>query len=209
LNYDEALRTYRVVPVLTLEDPNTAADVARALISGGLPIAEVTFRTAEAVKCLQVLSAQDEMMAGAGTVVTAAQVDLAVAAGAQFVVSPGLAPEVVQRARELSVPLLPGVSTPSEVMQAMSLGFDRVKVFPIEPLGGMGMVRALAGPFPSLSLVPSGGLTRDLLEPYLRLPTVRAVGVSWIATAGLIASADYAEITRLAAEATSTVRRLR
>jgi 2-dehydro-3-deoxyphosphogluconate aldolase / (4S)-4-hydroxy-2-oxoglutarate aldolase len=204
-DYDDALATFRVVPLLVLHDINGAAPAANALVEGGLPFAEIALRTASSLECLRIIAKQPGMLAGAGTVVTAAQVDQAVAAGARFIVSPGISRDVVERARQLDVALLPGVATSSEIMHALDLGFERVKLFPVEPLGGLRLVRALAGPFPALKVVPSGGLTPEHLAPYLHSPTVQAVGASWITAPELLQTGDYAEISRRAAEVTQLV----
>ncbi|MCD9873400.1 bifunctional 4-hydroxy-2-oxoglutarate aldolase/2-dehydro-3-deoxy-phosphogluconate aldolase [Streptomyces guryensis] len=197
----DLLADARIVPVLTVPDPTTAAPLARALSAGGARCAEVTFRTPSAEQVVKAMAAQGDLAVGAGTVLTAEQAERAVAAGARFVVSPGLDHEVVARCRELGVPVVPGVATATEVMGALRAGLDTVKLFPAEPLGGRAMLRALAAPFPGVRFMPTGGIDAAGLPGYLAEPSVLAVGGSWMATPALLASGDYAEIRRLTAEA--------
>ncbi|MFF5493687.1 bifunctional 4-hydroxy-2-oxoglutarate aldolase/2-dehydro-3-deoxy-phosphogluconate aldolase [Streptomyces aquilus] len=191
----------RIVPVLTVPDPATAAPLAHALAAGGARCAEVTFRTPDAERVVKAMAAEGGLLVGAGTVLTAAQAERAVEAGARFVVSPGLDHEVIARCRELGVPVLPGAATATEVMNALRVGLDTVKLFPAEPLGGRAMLRALAAPFPGLRFMPTGGIDAAALPGYLAEPSVVAVGGSWMATPALLRSGDYAEIRRLTAEA--------
>jgi 2-dehydro-3-deoxyphosphogluconate aldolase/(4S)-4-hydroxy-2-oxoglutarate aldolase len=204
--YDEALAEFRVVPIVVLDEPSQAAPLAEALAEGGLPVAEVTFRTPAAEDCLRIMAARPGMVVGAGTVTTAGQVEQAVAAGAQFVVSPGLSAAVVRKATDLGVPVLAGVSTATELMGAVELGQRRVKLFPVEPLGGTALVRALAGPFPYVRFVPSGGLTPDLATAYLKLRAVDGIGVSWITAPDLVRSCRYDVVAELAAKAAAMAR---
>ncbi|MFE2424128.1 bifunctional 4-hydroxy-2-oxoglutarate aldolase/2-dehydro-3-deoxy-phosphogluconate aldolase [Streptomyces hokutonensis] len=197
----DLLAEARLVPVLTVPNPATAAPLARALAAGGARCAEVTFRTPDAEQVVKAMAAQGDLVVGAGTVLTAEQAERAVAAGARFVVSPGVDHEVISRCRELGVPVLPGVATATEVMSALRAGLDTVKLFPAEPLGGTAMLRALAAPFPGTRFVPTGGIDAAALRGYLAEPAVLAVGGSWMATPALLANGDYAEIRRLTAEA--------
>ncbi|SNX65462.1 2-dehydro-3-deoxyphosphogluconate aldolase/(4S)-4-hydroxy-2-oxoglutarate aldolase [Streptomyces sp. TLI_55] len=197
----DLLSEARIVPVLTVHDPGTAAPLAHALAAGGARCAEVTFRTPDAERVVKAMAAEGGLVVGAGTVLTAEQAERAVAAGARFVVSPGLDHEVIARCRELGVPVLPGVATATEVMNALRAGLDTVKLFPAEPLGGRAMLRALAAPFPGLRFMPTGGIGAAALPGYLAEPSVLAVGGSWMATPALLKSGDYAEIRRLTAEA--------
>ncbi|MGW2725752.1 bifunctional 4-hydroxy-2-oxoglutarate aldolase/2-dehydro-3-deoxy-phosphogluconate aldolase [Streptomyces sp. NPDC001492] len=191
----------RIVPVLTVPDATTAAPLAHALAAGGARCAEVTFRTPDAEQVVKAMAAQGDLVVGAGTVLTAEQAERAVEAGARFVVSPGLDPEVIALCQELGVPVLPGVATATEVMYALRVGLDTVKLFPAEPLGGRAMLRALAAPFPGLRFMPTGGIDAAALPGYLAEPSVLAVGGSWMATPALLRSRDYAEIRRLTADA--------
>ncbi|KUN23269.1 keto-deoxy-phosphogluconate aldolase [Streptomyces antibioticus] len=197
----DLLAEARIVPVLTVPDPTTAAPLADALSAGGARCAEVTFRTPDAERVVEVMAAQGDLVVGAGTVLTAEQADRAVAAGARFVVSPGLDPEVIARCQEWGVPVLPGVATATEVMYALRVGLKAVKLFPAEPLGGRAMLRALAAPFPGLRFMPTGGIDAAALPGYLAEPSVLAVGGSWMATPALLKSGAYDEIRRLTAEA--------
>ncbi|MFF4783476.1 bifunctional 4-hydroxy-2-oxoglutarate aldolase/2-dehydro-3-deoxy-phosphogluconate aldolase [Streptomyces griseorubiginosus] len=191
----------RIVPVLTVPDPRTAAPLARALAAGGARCAEVTFRTPDAEQVVKAMAAEGGLVVGAGTVLTAEQAERAVAAGARFLVSPGLDDEVLDAARALGVPIAPGIATATELMRAVRAGIDTVKLFPAEPLGGRAMLRALAAPFPGVRFMPTGGIDAAALPGYLREPSVLAVGGSWMATPALLAAGDYEEIRRLTAEA--------
>ncbi len=168
----ETIARLRVVPVIALDDAGAARPLAAALVDGGLPVAEVTFRTAAAEQALAVMADDGRLLVGAGTVVRADQVDRAFDAGARFIVSPGFSAAVVGRARELGLPVLPGVATATEIMAAMDAGLSMVKFFPAETCGGVATVRALAAPFPQLRFVPTGGITAGPLSAYLALPAV-------------------------------------
>ncbi|MEU1853161.1 bifunctional 4-hydroxy-2-oxoglutarate aldolase/2-dehydro-3-deoxy-phosphogluconate aldolase [Streptomyces sp. NPDC019990] len=191
----------RVIPVLTVPSAATAGPLADALATGGARCAEVTFRTSDAEQVLKTMAAHGGLTVGAGTVLTPEQVERAVAAGARFVVSPGLDETVVAKCRELGVPVVPGIATATELMRALKAGLDTVKLFPAEPLGGIPMLRALAAPFPRARFVPTGGIGAPLLPAYLAAPAVLAVGGSWMATADHLRRGEYAEIRRLTAEA--------
>ena len=191
----------RIVPVVVLEELATALPLARALREGGLPVAEVTFRTAAAADAVRALAAEGDILVGAGTVVRAEQVDVAVAAGARYIVTPGLSARVIERCRDLSVPVIPGVATATEVMAALDLGCDLLKFFPAGTSGGVAAIRALGGPFPDVRFVPTGGITAANAADYLAVGSVVAVGGSWMVAPGLIAAGDFAGIARLTAEA--------
>ncbi|HLT10523.1 MAG TPA: bifunctional 4-hydroxy-2-oxoglutarate aldolase/2-dehydro-3-deoxy-phosphogluconate aldolase [Micromonosporaceae bacterium] len=197
----DALVADRVVPVIVLEDASAAAPLADALVAGGLHCAEVTFRTDAAEAALRAMATDDRLVVGAGTVVSAEQVERAHAAGARFIVSPGLSPAVVRRCRELGLPVIPGVATPSEVMAALDEGLRLLKFFPAEPFGGIATVRALAAPFRSVRFVPTGGISAAQLPDYLAVPAVAAVGGSWMVAAKLIAERRWDDIRSLTAEA--------
>ncbi|GKQ41374.1 bifunctional 4-hydroxy-2-oxoglutarate aldolase/2-dehydro-3-deoxy-phosphogluconate aldolase [Streptomyces sp. A012304] len=191
----------RVLPVLTVRRVSAAGLLAEALAAGGARCAEVTFRTSDAEQVLKEMAAHGGLAVGAGTVLTAEQAERAVVAGARFVVSPGFDEEVVDKCRELGVPVVPGIATATELMRALKAGLDTVKLFPAEPLGGVRMLRALAAPFPRTRFVPTGGIGTDQLAAYLADPAVLAVGGSWMATADHLDRGDYAEIRRLTADA--------
>lgn len=197
----EALQTARIVPVVVIDNPEHAVPLGRALLDGGLRIIEVTYRTAGAQAALTALKDLPDLVVGAGTVVRPDQVDSAAAAGAQFLVSPGLSTEVVQRAQAAGLPILPGVATPSDIMTALALGLQTVKFFPAATLGGPSAITAMSAPFPGLRFVPTGGISAATVGDYLSLPAVLAAGGSWMVDRSLIEAEDWAEITRRTAEA--------
>ncbi|TQJ92764.1 bifunctional 4-hydroxy-2-oxoglutarate aldolase/2-dehydro-3-deoxy-phosphogluconate aldolase [Streptomyces sp. SLBN-31] len=191
----------RLLPVLTVPSTATAGPLADALAAGGARCAEVTFRTPDAERVLKTMAAHGGLTVGAGTVLTPEQAERAVAAGARFVVSPGYDEEVIAKCRELGVPVVPGIATATELMRALKAGFDTVKLFPAEPLGGSRALRALAAPFPGVRFVPTGGIDASRLPAYLADRAVLAVGGSWMATAAHLERGDYPEIRRLTADA--------
>ncbi|MGH3445980.1 MAG: bifunctional 4-hydroxy-2-oxoglutarate aldolase/2-dehydro-3-deoxy-phosphogluconate aldolase [Nocardioidaceae bacterium] len=189
----DLLASSRLLPVLQV-DAAVATRLGHALREGGLDVAEVTLRSPDAEGALRAMAEVDGLCVGAGTVLVADQVDRAVDAGARFVVSPGLDTDVVRRCRELGTPVFPGVATPTELMHAAALGLDVVKLFPAATLGGPDAVAALAGPFPRIRFVPTGGISADAAAAYLAHPSVLAVGGSFMAPAELVAAADWAAI---------------
>jgi 2-dehydro-3-deoxyphosphogluconate aldolase/(4S)-4-hydroxy-2-oxoglutarate aldolase len=191
----------RIMPVLTVPDAATAAPLAEALAAGGATCAEVTLRTPDAEQVLGTMASHGGQTVGAGTVLTPEQAERAVAAGARFVVSPGFDAEVVAVCRRSGVPVVPGVATATDLMRALAAGVDTVKLFPAEPLGGTGMIGALAPPFPRARFVPTGGIGPGHVPGYLAHPAVVAVGGSWMATAGHLMRGEYTEIRRLTADA--------
>jgi 2-dehydro-3-deoxyphosphogluconate aldolase/(4S)-4-hydroxy-2-oxoglutarate aldolase len=199
----DVLGGHRVVPVVVLDDPAKADALGAALVVGGLPVAEATFRTPEAAAVLRRLAANDDLVVGAGTVLTDRQVDEALESGARFVVSPGLSARVVRRCQEAGVPVVPGVSTPSEIMQALDLGLDTVKFFPAEANGGLATIKALAAAFPQVRFMPTGGITVDTAPAYLAHPSVAAVGGSWMVAGDLLEGARWDEVTRRCAASTA------
>lgn len=201
----ERLAALRVVPVVVLDRAQDAAPLGRALLAGGLPCAEVTFRTPAAAEAIRELAADPRLLVGAGTVVRADQVDIAVAAGAAFVVSPGFSLAVVRRCQQVGVPVLPGVATPSEVMMALDAGLAAVKFFPAEANGGVSALKALSAPFGGMRFVPTGGITAGNLSAYLAVSSVLAVGGSWMVAPALIAAGDFDEVARLTSEAVALV----
>ena len=198
-----ALLRHRIVPVVVLSELETAVPTAAALREGGLPVAEVTFRTDTAVEAIRAIAAGNGLLVGAGTVVRPEQVDAAVDAGARFVVTPGFSARVVERCRELGVPVIPGVATATEVIAALDHGLDLLKFFPAEAAGGIAALKALAGPFPGVRWIPTGGISAANAAAYLALPSVAAVGGSWMVAPDLIAQRDFGAVTRLAREAVS------
>lgn len=191
----------RVVPVVTRLELDQARDLARALKRAGLPLIELTLRTSSAVAVLRRLAADEELIVGAGTVIRAEQVDLAVEAGARFVVTPGLSGEVMRRCREVAMPVIPGVSTATEIIAALDHGCSVMKFFPAESSGGTAALRALEAPFPDVRFIPTGGVNAENAANYLRLRCVAAVGGSWMVAAPLIDARDFDTVTRLTEQA--------
>jgi 2-dehydro-3-deoxyphosphogluconate aldolase / (4S)-4-hydroxy-2-oxoglutarate aldolase len=203
----DQLAAARLVPVVVLDDAADAAPLAAALVAGGLPVAEVTFRTAAAADSIRAMSERGDMLVGAGTVLTPAQVDQAVAAGASYVVSPGLSRAVVERCQEHGILALPGAVTATEIQAALELGLTTVKFFPAGTSGGPKAIAALAAPFGGVRFVPTGGVSAGNLHEYLAVPSVVAVGGSWMVSKDLVRAGDFAGITRLTAEAVALTRR--
>ncbi|TWH04719.1 2-dehydro-3-deoxyphosphogluconate aldolase/(4S)-4-hydroxy-2-oxoglutarate aldolase [Nocardioides sp. J9] len=201
----EVLGRHRVVPVVVLGDVDRADGLGEALVRGGLPVAEVTFRSPDAAAVLRRLADRGDLVVGAGTVLTAEQVDLAHRSGAGFVVSPGLSVAVVHRCRALGLPVLPGVSTASEIMRALDQGLDLVKFFPAEPSGGLPAISALAAAFPQVTFVPTGGISARLAPDYLAHPAVAAVGGSWMVPPDLLRAGRWDEVTDLCATTVAAV----
>lgn len=192
----------RLLPVVVLDRPEDAVPLARALVAGGLPVAELTFRTEAAADAIRrMVDEVPEILVGAGTVLSVAQVDAAHAAGARFLVTPGFNPSVVMRAQELGLPIVPGINNPTGVEQAMSFGLSLVKFFPAEPSGGVPFLKALSGPYGAMRFIPTGGVGAKNLDAYLALKAVLACGGSWMVDPALIRAGDFARITQLTAEA--------
>jgi 2-dehydro-3-deoxyphosphogluconate aldolase/(4S)-4-hydroxy-2-oxoglutarate aldolase len=198
-----------VLPVAVISDASVAQAVAGALRDGGLPVIEVTLRTPAALAAIRALAGEPDLLVGAGTVTSTADAKSAVAAGASFLVSPGLDLNVVQAGRDLGVTVIPGIATATDLQAAAGDGVNVVKLFPAGPLGGPAMVSALAGPFPATRFIPTGGVTADRLESYLRLGPVLAVGGSWLTPAAAQAAGDFRAITGFAREARAVVERVR
>ncbi len=194
-----------LVPVVVLDDAADADALAAALVAGGLPVAEVTFRTAAAQDSIRAMSARGDILVGAGTVLTVEQVDQAVAAGASYVVSPGLSRAVVERCREHGVLALPGAVTATEIQAALELGLTTVKFFPAGTSGGAAAIAALTAPFDGVTFVPTGGIGPKNLHEYLSIPSVAAVGGSWMVPRERVKAGDFAGITALTAEAVALV----
>jgi 2-dehydro-3-deoxyphosphogluconate aldolase/(4S)-4-hydroxy-2-oxoglutarate aldolase len=195
----------RFVPVIVLDDPARAMPLAEALRRGGIGCAEITLRTAAGLDAIAAIRELPDFTVGAGTVLTPDDVDRVADAGARFVVSPGLAEDVVARALERGLDVVPGVATATEVQRAVRLGLDHLKLFPAGPLGGLGMIGALAGPFPDVRFLPSGGVSAANAADYLASPHVFAVSGSWMATRELIAAGDFAAVERLSRAAVEAV----
>ena len=202
----EAIQKIGIVPVVVLNDAKDARPLAKALCEGGLPCAEVTYRTAAAEESIRIMTQEfPEMLVGAGTVLTTEQVDTAVAAGAKFIVSPGLNPKIVKYCIEKGVPVTPGVSSPSQVEQAIEMGLDVVKFFPAEPAGGLPMIKAMAAPYTNMKFMPTGGISAKNLNEYLAFPKILACGGSWMVKGDLVAAGRFDEIAKMTREAVMTM----
>ncbi|MDR2930859.1 MAG: bifunctional 4-hydroxy-2-oxoglutarate aldolase/2-dehydro-3-deoxy-phosphogluconate aldolase [Propionibacteriaceae bacterium] len=194
----------RIIPVVVLDDAADAVPLARALVAGGLPLIEVTFRTAAAADSIAAIAAEvPDAVPGAGTVINTAQVEAARRAGAQFLVSPGILPSVVQAAAAAELPIFPGATSATEIMTALDLGLDVVKFFPAEIAGGVKAIKALSGPFPQVRFIPTGGVNEANLTAYLGLSSVVAVGGTWMVGKPLVRAKAWDQITSLAAQAVS------
>lgn len=199
-----------LVPVIKIDDAKDAAPLAKALYEGGLPCAEVTFRTAAAAEAIaEMVKACPDMLVGAGTVLTTAQVDEAVAAGAKFIVSPGLNPTVVKYCVDKDIPVMPGINNPSGIEQAMELGLKVVKFFPAEPSGGLNMLKAMAAPYGGVRFMPTGGISPTNVGDYLAWNRIIACGGSWMVPPKMLAEGNFEGIKRLAREAVDTMLNLR
>jgi 2-dehydro-3-deoxyphosphogluconate aldolase/(4S)-4-hydroxy-2-oxoglutarate aldolase len=206
MNVTERLRQLRIVPVIVIEDAASAPELGRALVRGGLPCAEVTFRTSGAREALERLSGEcPDVLAGAGTVLTPAQAAEARAAGAKFVVAPGFNPAVVDYCLEHDIPVFPGIATPSELEAALSRGLKVVKFFPAEPLGGLPYLKAISAPYGAVEFMPTGGISVSNVASYLAFPKVIACGGSWIAPSEWIARGEFDRIADEVAKAVATV----
>ena len=194
-----------VVPVVVLEDAKDAVPLAQALVEGGLPCAEVTFRTAAAEESIRLM----EMLVGAGTVLTTEQVDAAVKAGAKFIVSPGFDPEIVDYCLKKEIPVLPGCISPSEVAQAVKRGLKTVKFFPAEQAGGVAMIKAMAAPYTGIKFMPTGGINAKNLEDYLSFDKIICCGGSWMVKGDLVKAGAFDKIKELTAEARNLVESIR
>lgn len=203
------LGRYGIVPVVVLERAADAAGLGEALVAGGLPVAEVTFRTAAAAESIRILAERGDVIVGAGTVLNVAQAEAAIEAGARFVVSPGLSADIVRCCQAAGLPMLPGATTATEVMAALDLGVSTVKFFPASTSGGAPAIKALAAPFGEVTFVPTGGIGTSNLADYLGLTCVVAVGGSWMVPAAAIASGDLGTIENLTREAVELARSIR
>jgi 2-dehydro-3-deoxyphosphogluconate aldolase/(4S)-4-hydroxy-2-oxoglutarate aldolase len=205
----DQLAAHRLVPVVVVDEADQAASLAEALVAGGLPVAEVTFRTAAAADAIRTMADHRDILVGAGTVLTVAQVDEAVAAGARFIVSPGTSRAVVERAHEHDVRVLPGAVTATEIQAALELGVTTVKFFPAATSGGAEAIAALTAPFGGVRFVPTGGIGPGNLADYLALDSVAAVGGSWMVPRDRVREHDAAGIRGLVADAVRLAASLR
>ena len=197
-NIIKQLSLIGIVPVIKIDDAKDAAPLAKALMEGGLPCAEVTFRTAAAKDAIAIIAREyPDMIVGAGTVLTTAQVDEAIAAGAKFIVSPGFNPEIVKYCQEKGCPIVPGINNPSGIEQALSLGLKTVKFFPAEQSGGLEMIKAMSAPYGGVTFMPTGGVNPKNVCDYLANPKIVCCGGSWMVKPEMIATGDFESIKAL------------
>ncbi|MGN1410667.1 MAG: bifunctional 4-hydroxy-2-oxoglutarate aldolase/2-dehydro-3-deoxy-phosphogluconate aldolase [Eubacteriales bacterium] len=207
---EEQFYGYAVVPVVVLNDSKDAVPLAEALIKGGLPCAEVTFRTDAAEESIRLMCEKyPEMLVGAGTVLTIEQVDRAVAAGAKFIVSPGFDPEIVDYCLSKNIPILPGCITPSEIAQAVKRGLKIVKFFPAEQAGGVAMIKAMAAPYSMVKFMPTGGINTKNLRDYLSCDRIICCGGSWMVKGDMIKNGEYDKIAEMTKEAVELAKSIR
>jgi 2-dehydro-3-deoxyphosphogluconate aldolase/(4S)-4-hydroxy-2-oxoglutarate aldolase len=205
----ERLRRIRLAPVIVIEDPERAAPLAEALSDGGLPCAEVTFRTSAAAEALRrMVKARPDMLVGAGTVLTPDQAAQARDAGASFIVSPGFNPVVVDFCLQQGIPIFPGVCTPTEIEAALQKGLKVVKFFPAEPAGGLAYLKAIAAPYSMVEFIPTGGINAEKLATYLSFKPVVACGGSWMAPADWIRAGSFERIREETAKAVQAIEQI-
>ncbi|MCR5771307.1 MAG: bifunctional 4-hydroxy-2-oxoglutarate aldolase/2-dehydro-3-deoxy-phosphogluconate aldolase [Butyrivibrio sp.] len=206
----EQFQKIGIIPVVVLDDAKDAEALGKALMEGGLPAAEVTFRTEAAEESIRIMAEKfPDMLVGAGTVLTTEQVDRAVAAGAKFIVSPGLNPKVVKYCVEKNIPVTPGTQTPTEMEQALELGLDVVKFFPAEPAGGLKMIKAVSAPYTMLKFMPTGGINAENVKEYLAFDKILACGGSWMVKKDMIKNGEFDKIKDMVAEAAAIVKEIR
>ncbi|HAS3150578.1 bifunctional 4-hydroxy-2-oxoglutarate aldolase/2-dehydro-3-deoxy-phosphogluconate aldolase [Vibrio cholerae] len=197
MTIEQRLRAIKIVPVIAINDVAHALPLAKVLVENGLPCAEVTFRTEAAAESIRIMrEAYPELLIGAGTVLTSAQVDEAIAAGADFIVSPGLNPTTVKYCQQRNIPIIPGVNNPSLVEQAMEMGLRTLKFFPAEPSGGIAMLKALSAVYP-VSFMPTGGINPNNAQEYLALKSVVACGGTWMVPTDLMDKGDWDTLAEL------------
>ncbi|HIF9528525.1 TPA: bifunctional 4-hydroxy-2-oxoglutarate aldolase/2-dehydro-3-deoxy-phosphogluconate aldolase [Photobacterium damselae] len=191
-----------IIPVMVIERLEDAIPMAKALMEGGISIFEITLRTPVALEAMTLIANElPQALVGAGTVLTCAQYDAAVQAGAKFAISPGMSPSLLLHAQQGTVPLIPGVATPSEIMQALELGYDHLKFFPAEAYGGAQTLKAISAPLPQVTFCPTGGINTANVIEYKMVKSVATIGGSWMLPKDLIAQGQWEEITKLAKEA--------
>jgi 2-dehydro-3-deoxyphosphogluconate aldolase/(4S)-4-hydroxy-2-oxoglutarate aldolase len=199
---------HRIIPVVAIHDAKDAEPLAEALIKGGLPSAEITFRTAAAQAAIKAMAGRGDITVGAGTVLTVEQAQQAMDAGAAFVVAPGLNPKVVRFCQDKGIPVTPGVATPTDIETALDLGLEILKFFPAEAFGGLKTLKAMSAPYQAVKFIPTGGLNAQNVLDYLQFPKVAAVGGSWIVKSSDIAEGNFEKIAGLTREAVEIVNSL-
>ncbi len=206
----QQLKKIGIIPVVVLNDVKDALPLAERLMKGGLPCAEVTFRTDAAEESIRRIAKEfPDMIVGAGTVLTTEQADRAIGAGSKFIVSPGFNPKVTEYVLKKGVPMTPGVCTPTEIEAAMSLGLDVLKFFPAEPSGGLGMIKAVCAAYVKLQIMPTGGINANNVRDYLKYDRIVACGGSWMVNGKLISEGKFDEIETLVREAANIVKEIR
>jgi 2-dehydro-3-deoxyphosphogluconate aldolase/(4S)-4-hydroxy-2-oxoglutarate aldolase len=206
----ERIQQIGIIPVVSIPRPEHALPLAEALLEGGLACAEITFRTTAAAEAIaQIRSRFPEVLLGAGTVLTIEQAETAISAGAEYIVSPGTNPAVVEHCLSKGVTIFPGVCTPTEIEMALAKGVDVLKFFPAEPMGGVKFLQAICAPYRNVRFIPTGGIDAKNIGQYLALPQVVACGGSWMVKPELIEVGDFTKVKGLAAEAVALARRLR
>jgi 2-dehydro-3-deoxyphosphogluconate aldolase / (4S)-4-hydroxy-2-oxoglutarate aldolase len=203
----EVISAKRVVPVITINDSAKAPELADCLIEAGLPIAEITLRTPEGLRAIELAAANTSLLVGAGSLRHADDAKGAIAAGARFLVSAGFSQGIAQEATKNNIPYFPGIATPTEIMQALDAGINALKFFPAETLGGLAALKAIAAPFPGVVFMPTGGITLTNAAKYLEFSPVLAVGGTWMVAKELIDSGDFSTISRLVSEAVKECQR--
>lgn len=197
----EIIEKFRIVPVVAISDASKAAELASALVAGGLPIAEITLRTPASLEALKIAANNKDLFVGVGSLRTGEDLKKAIDAGARFAVSAGFSPSVAAEASKQGIPYFPGVSTPTEMLQAINEGITTLKFFPAETLGGVNALKAMSAPFPGISFMPTGGITAANAREYLQLSSVVAVGGSWMVAQKLVDAGDFEAIISLTKEA--------
>lgn len=197
----EIIEKLRIVPVVAISDASKAAELASALLAGGLPIAEITLRTPASLEALKIAANNKDLFVGVGSLRTGEDLKKAIDAGARFAVSAGFSPSVAAEASKQGIPYFPGVSTPTEMLQAINEGITTLKFFPAETLGGVNALKAMSAPFPGISFMPTGGITAANAREYLQLSSVVAVGGSWMVAQKLVDAGDFEAIISLTKEA--------
>jgi 2-dehydro-3-deoxyphosphogluconate aldolase/(4S)-4-hydroxy-2-oxoglutarate aldolase len=197
----ELIKSLRIVPVVAISDASKAADLASALVAGGLPIAEITLRTPASLEALKIAASNKDLLVGVGSLRTGEDLKKAIDVGARFAVSAGFSPTVAVEAEKHGIPYFPGVSTPTEMLQAINAGISTLKFFPAETLGGVAALKAMSAPFPGINFMPTGGISAANAKEYLSLPSVVAVGGSWMVAQKLIDAGDFETIISLTKEA--------
>ena len=192
----EELKKTGIIPVIKIDDAAKSVPLAKALISGGIPCAEITFRTAQGEEAMRRINQEvPDILLGAGTVLTTEQVDKAIAAGAKFIVSPGFNPKVVSYCIEKGIPIIPGCSCPTDIEQALKFGLEAVKFFPAEQAGGLDYIKAISAPYSSMYFIPTGGINAQNIAKYIKFEKILACGGSWMVNADLINAGEFDKIT--------------